>query len=105
MPENTQQNKRKPKLTPEMEARKWKKGESGNPGGRPRKLLTDDLIARLEKNPDLIAALNLAQIKKAKAGDTRAYQALRDGIEGKPLSQVEIPEELGKIILIGITSA
>jgi hypothetical protein len=34
-PENTQENKRQ--LTPAMEAAQWRPGQSGNPGGRPKR--------------------------------------------------------------------
>jgi hypothetical protein len=47
-PENTQENKRQ--LTPAMENAKWKPGQSGNPGGRPKKKpVTDYLIDQLDQ--------------------------------------------------------
>ena len=50
MAANTHTNKPKRvyKLTPKMEAAKWKPGQSGNPRGRPRKL-TDELEKMLDE--------------------------------------------------------
>lgn len=82
----------------------FKPGESGNPSGRPVGSRNRSTIARkwLEllgkhKNPlteeeteiteeDLIT---LAQIKKAREGDTKAYQALMDSGYGAPKQPVE----------------
>lgn len=82
----------------------WGKGQSGNPTGRPKGSRNRSTIAKhwLEiqqkiKNPltgemeslsqeDL---MTLAQIKKARDGDTSAYKALEDSAYGSPLQQVE----------------
>lgn len=83
---------------------RWQKGESGNPGGRPKGSRNRSTIAKywldIEqrlKNPltgvdetmsqeDL---MTLAQIKKAREGDTVAYKALMDSTYGAPVQQVE----------------
>lgn len=82
----------------------WGKGESGNPNGRPKGSKNRATIAKywLEieqkaKNPisgdeeqmsqeDL---MTLAQIKKAREGDTAAYKALMDSCYGAPVQQIE----------------
>ena len=82
----------------------YKKGQSGNPNGRPKGRKNRSTIARrwLEvnehlKNPltsetedisqeDLIT---LALIKKAKNGDVNAYKALMDSGYGSPIQQIE----------------
>ena len=82
----------------------WKKGESGNPGGRPKGAKNRSTIAKLwlgtsqnVKNPiteemetmtqeDLIT---LSQIKKARGEDTGAYRALMDSAYGSPVQQIE----------------
>lgn len=82
----------------------FKKGESGNPNGRPKGSKNRSTIAKkwLEvnqnsKNPitgsvedmsqeDLIT---LAQIKKAREGDTSSYKALMDSVYGAPIQQVD----------------
>lgn len=83
---------------------KFKKGESGNPKGRPVGSKNRSTIAKkwlgIEqnlKNPmtgeqdqmsqeDLIT---LALIKKAREGDVNAYKALMDSGYGAPVQQVE----------------
>lgn len=90
----------------------FKEGESGNPSGRPKGSLNRSTIARkwLEamekaKNPitgteaDLTQEeiITLAQIAKARKGDTRAYQALMDSGYGQPKHHIEIEanQEIG----------
>jgi len=83
---------------------RWKKGESGNPNGRPKGSLNRSTIARkwLEVNQSLKNPLTgenetmsqedlmtLALIKKAREGDVSAYKALMDSGYGAPLQQVE----------------
>ena len=83
---------------------RWKKGESGNPNGRPKGALNRSTIARkwLEVNQSLKNPLTgenemmsqedlmtLALIKKAREGDVSAYKALMDSGYGAPLQQVE----------------
>jgi Family of unknown function (DUF5681) len=67
----------------------WKIGQSGNPGGRPKGLVSDatrewlKLIDRKtgKTNAELIAQ---AQGKRALKGETNAYCAMRDTSEGRP---------------------
>ena len=83
---------------------RWKKGESGNPNGRPKGGKNRSTIARqwLEVNQDLKNPLTseiermsqedvmtLALIKKARRGDVNAYKALMDSGYGSPLQQIE----------------
>lgn len=88
----------------DIEKHEFKKGESGNPNGRPKGSKNRSTIARywLEvnqklKNPitgedetmsqeDLIT---LSIIKKARDGDVSAYKALMDSGYGAPLQQIE----------------
>jgi hypothetical protein len=87
----------------EIEPR-WKKGESGNPNGRPKGAKNRSTIARrwLEVNQSLKNPLTgeqetmsqedlmtLALIKKAREGDVTAYKALMDSGYGAPLQQIE----------------
>ena len=83
----------------------FKKGESGNPNGRPkgrRNRATEVRqwleVAQQIKNPitgetetleqqDLIV---LAQIKAARDGSTQAFNALMDSAEGKVAQRVEV---------------
>ncbi len=81
----------------------WKKGESGNPKGRKKGSKNRSTIARkwLEvkekfRNPITgeIEELTqedittLAQILKARKGDTNSYKALEDSAYGSPTQQI-----------------
>jgi len=82
----------------------FKKGESGNPNGRPKGSRNRSTIARhwLEVNQNLKNPLTgeqeimsqedlmtLALIKKAREGDVAAYKALLDSGYGAPVQQIE----------------
>ena len=86
---------------------RYKKGESGNPTGRPKGSLNRKTVAReylaflqeevnpltgikeLLSNEDMIT---LALIHKAKKGDVNAYKALMDSAYGAVKQNVEITE-------------
>lgn len=74
---------------------RWKKGESGNPNGRPPKLpdlhiLLANVLGK-ENKDGLTAAeeILLALHAKAKKGDTRAAELLLDRGYGKPKQTVD----------------
>jgi len=95
-----------------IEKHKFEKGESGNPNGRPKGARNRSTIVRqwldVEqklKNPitgseeqmnqeDL---MTLAQIKKAREGDTQAYKALLDSAYGSPDTNIDITTQGDKI--------
>jgi len=93
--ENTRRNTRK--LTPQMEARKWKPGQSSpNPHGRPRtKLLSEAyrvVLADLEGtgNRSVAESIATAMARKAMKGNIPAARELADRTEGKPLQALRI---------------
>ena len=82
----------------------FQKGESGNPKGRPVGSKNRSSIAKrwLSVEQDLKNPLTsetesmsqedlmtLALIKKAREGDTQAYQKLMDSAYGQPIQQIE----------------
>ena len=88
----------------DIQKHEFKKGESGNPNGRPKGAKNRSTIARkwLEVNQSLKNPLTgenetmsqedlmtLALIKKARDGDTNAYKALMDSGYGAPVQQIE----------------
>ena len=88
----------------DIKEHEFKKGESGNPAGRPKGSKNRSTIARrwLEVNQSLknpITGENetmsqedlmtLALIKKAREGDVNAYKALMDSGYGAPVQQIE----------------
>jgi hypothetical protein len=73
---------------------RWKKGESGNPNGRPRKLPElDKLLAEVlgeEKNGISAAEVILKAIRaKAAKGDARAAELLLDRAYGKAKQTID----------------
>jgi hypothetical protein len=89
---------------PNEEHNQFKKGQSGNPNGRPKGRKNRSTIARywLEVNQKLKNPLTgtdeemsqedlmtLALIKKAREGDVSAYRALMDSGYGAPVQVVE----------------
>lgn len=83
---------------------RWEKGESGNPNGRPKGTRNRASIVRewLEvqqeiKNPitgvteklEQQDIITLAQIKKAREGDTAAFKELMDSAHGKAVQSFE----------------
>ena len=99
-----------------LEQGKWKPGESGNPAGAPKGVphsstrlkrlleLTENLtnpITQTVEGFSVAEQLDLAQIIKARKGDTRAYIALLDRLEGRPQQTVDMTsggEKIGAII-------
>ena len=73
----------------------WKRGQSGNPGGRPRKIANALDRALNRHNTKRIA---YAVIGEAAAGNVRAFEAIRDTVEGKP-AQVITGVDGGPILL------
>jgi len=88
----------------DIQKHEFKKGESGNPAGRPKGSRNRSTIARrwLEVNQKLKNPLTseeetmsqedlmtLALIKKAREGDVNAYKALMDSGYGAPVQQIE----------------
>jgi hypothetical protein len=88
----------------DIEKHEFKKGESGNPNGRPKGAKNRSTIARLwlettqkAKNPitgeeQILSQEDLgtlALVKKMREGDVAAYKALMDSGYGAPLQQIE----------------
>ena len=68
-----------------LKKHQWKKGQSGNPKGRPIKNLSLVSLVkeRLEAHPEEAKAIALALIAMAKSKDMRAIEELLNRIDGK----------------------
>lgn len=95
------ENNRPPDPKPEN---LFKPGQSGNPKGRPkgikdircqirdimtRTTIIKDPITGKEKKVKISQVLINAQISKAIKGDTKAFAAIVDRLEGKPVQQLQ----------------
>ena len=88
-PENTSGNK----LPPGMAEKMWKPGQSGNPGGRPkRKPLTDAYAALLDKPipPDMARQLKLDE--STTYAEVIAMSLLREAVKGKVNAAAELAD-------------
>jgi len=94
----------------EQNLKPFKKGQSGNPNGRPKGSLNRSTIARkwLDTNKNQVNPITnveeqltqedlmtLALIKKANKGDVQAYKQLMDSAYGKATSSVDINSSEG----------
>ena len=67
----------------------WKPGQSGNPGGRPKKDIEAEIAQRVfEENAD---AIYRAMLKALLKGDPEVFAVLADRAFGKCSQKVEIP--------------
>ncbi len=87
-----------------VEPYKWKKGQSGNPKGQPRKLPElRDLLANVlgdEKDGKSAAeAILMALRAKATKGDVRAAELLLDRAYGKAAMNIEIEGNVNTVIM------
>ena len=96
-PNNTPPKERKKaKLTPQMEERKWKPGQSGNPSGRPKKKPVTEMLEKIfEEHPEEIEA-QIIKVFKGKSGMAKVMllNAAADRIEGKVSQPIEGSLEL-----------
>ena len=77
---------------------RFKPGVSGNSKGRPKhKTLSESLRAFLEQPvnkgkgaPTMAEAIATAILEKARRGEVRAFEVIRDTVEGKPPQRVEM---------------
>ena len=85
-----------------IEKHKFKKGQSGNPNGRPRVLpdLKEKIAEMLSEEKSGITGLDAiikALLAKAAKGDTRAAQELLDRYYGKSVQKTDINLESGRM--------
>lgn len=92
--ENTEQStKPKRKLPPALEANLWKPGQTGNPGGRPKKKpITEMFEQMLESEEDFEAiksAMRSIFFQKSGIAKVMLAKDMADRIEGKVSQPIE----------------
>ena len=85
----------------------WQKGQSGNPGGRPKKdfslntALREYLAEKDNRRKKLRKDVIVEKLYKlAAAGDVKAIKMIFDRLEGLPVSQIELSGKMGGPIKI-----
>lgn len=89
-PENTSKSTRK--LPPAMEANKWKPGQTGNAGGRPKKKPITEIFERIMNDPTMVAEFEKAISNSIKKGGMAGVMYVReaaDRLEGKVTQPIE----------------
>ena len=85
----------------------WRKGQSGNPAGRPlsSKPVKDEIAAAFaERHIDggtKLRAAVMAQVEKAIGGDTAAFVALANRLDGLPQQQIDVDANTRITFVIG----
>lgn len=91
MPRGNIDNLRAP-TSEEARERGRKGGLKSGESRRARKTLKEELLALLSEG-DIQEKISLAILEKAKAGDTKAYEIIRDTVGEKPVEKLEAKVE------------
>ena len=77
----------------------WKKGQSGNPKGRPPKgySITEWFREMLAKKPEVKEAIGKSIIKKALEGDSAAQRLVWNYMDGMPHQSTDITSDGKKL--------
>lgn len=68
----------------------WKKGQSGNPGGREKRKPISDMYRRILADENRLKRFCMAQYRLAIKGDSVASRDITDRLEGKPLQSIDV---------------
>ncbi len=80
---------------------RWKPGQSGNPGGRPKwKPYSEAMQAIIEEHPAVMKELATAMLAKAAKGDVSAAALIWDRLEGKVATTIGGSTDLGPVKLV-----
>lgn len=83
-----------PRSRAALEKHKFKPGQSGNPGGRPKgqslSALLRELLDEVQKNGKTLGeSVSRALIAAAKRGNVKAFNAIADRVDGKVPNKIE----------------
>lgn len=79
--------------------KQWKKGQSGNPNGRPRKIpsldkIADEVLGDEDDKQSELYAIMRKMSKLAKNGNVNAAKVLWDRIYGLPKQSIEADQKV-----------
>jgi hypothetical protein len=104
-------NRRKtgnPAIIEAGKATRFQRGQSGNPSGRPKDLVTRELRELMlrqcsldKKKRSWGEVIAEAIGKKARNGDVRAFEAIADRTDGKPRQAVSVSGDLSGDLTVG----
>ena len=97
--QNSGNNSTKRNLPQALEKYAWKPGQSGNPGGRPRKRPLKDVYTELSnqvvpgdpENRTYARLIAMAMFRKAVLGNIRAAAEIMNRVEGKAIPRQDFP--------------
>lgn len=82
---------------------RWKKGESGNPKGRPRlpsmKTIMESVLGDIKDGKSAAEAIMMAMRNKAIRGDVRAAEFIIDRAYGKAKENIELSGSTNVVIM------
>lgn len=83
---------------------KWKKGQTGNPAGRPKKIpelreLLANVLGDQKDGKTAAEAILMALRAKATKGDVRAAELLLDRAYGKTAMNIELDANVNTVIM------
>lgn len=93
-PENRNENRKRHTLPDAAKPYQFKPGQSGNPGGRPKRKPLTEAYERILSNPAEANAIAKAMIRLARKGNVRAAQELADRTEGKAIQAMDISGDM-----------
>jgi len=101
--------RKRSKLTPKMEAMKWKKGDpSPNPGGRPKKKPITELYEKLLGDPAVMEQVQASVVKMLTSGRMVGQLQLKEmaeRVEGKVSQTLEVDGEIAVSLVDRIARA
>lgn len=77
----------------------FKPGQSGNPTGRPKSTPITDALRKALANPKQAEAFVKGILKEARKGNSKAFAAVADRLEGKPAQSHELTGKDGRGIV------
>lgn len=82
---------------------RWKKGESGNPKGRPKlpsmKTIMESVLGDIQNGKSAAEAIMMAMRNKAIRGDVRAAEFIIDRAYGKAKENIELSGTTNMVIM------